>query len=61
MTTKPNWVCTSCGMWSGRKDSVKRHITNQHDGISSIVSYIESVEILAFILQVHLLHIDAKL
>ena len=41
MTAKPRWVCTNCGMWSGRKDSVKRHITSQHDGISSIVSFID--------------------
>jgi hypothetical protein len=40
MATKPNWVCTNCGMWSGRKDSVKRHVKNQHGGSSSIVSYI---------------------
>jgi hypothetical protein len=40
MATKPNWVCTNCRMWSGRKDSVKRHVKNQHGGSSSIVSYI---------------------
>ena len=28
-------------MWSGRKDSVKRHVMNQHDGISPIVSFID--------------------
>jgi hypothetical protein len=41
MTAKPRWVCTNYGMWSGRKDSVKRHITSQHDGISPIVSFID--------------------
>jgi hypothetical protein len=37
--TKPQWVYTSCGMWSGRKDSVKRHVTREQHGM--IVSYID--------------------
>ena len=38
---KPNWVCSNCGMWSSRKFSVKRHITNQHSGNAFLVSYID--------------------
>ena len=38
---KPNWVCSNCGMWSTRKFSVKRHITNQHNGNALLVPYIE--------------------
>jgi hypothetical protein len=41
MTTKPRWVCTRCGMRAGRKDSVRRHVTSQHDVISLIVSFID--------------------
>ena len=38
---KPNWVCSNCGMWSTRKFSVKRHITNQHNGNAFLVPYID--------------------
>ena len=38
---KPNWVCSTCGMWSTRKFSVKRHITNQHSGNAFLVPYID--------------------
>jgi len=38
---KPKWVCSNYGMWSTRKFSVKRHITNQHNGYASLVPYIE--------------------
>jgi hypothetical protein len=38
---KPNWVCSNCGMWSTRKFSVKRHITNQHSGNAFLVPYID--------------------
>ena len=38
---KPNWVCSRCGMWSTRKFSVKRHITNQHRGNAFLVPYID--------------------
>ena len=38
---KPNWVCSNCGMWSTRKFSVKRHITNQHGGNAFLVPYID--------------------
>ena len=40
---KPNWVCISCGMWSSRKYSVKRHILTVHGGNSLIVSFIEYI------------------
>jgi hypothetical protein len=40
---KPNWVCVSCGMWSSRKYSVKRHILTVHGGNSLMVSFIEYV------------------
>lgn len=38
---KPNWVCANCGMWSTRKFSVKRHITNKHKGNAFLVRYID--------------------
>ena len=38
---KPNWVCSNCGIWSTRKFSVKRHITNQHNGYAFLVPYID--------------------
>lgn len=38
---KPKWVCANCGMWSSRKFSVKRHITNQHSGNAFLVPYID--------------------
>ncbi len=40
---KLNWSCTTCGMSSGRKSSVKRHIENYniHNGVGQIVSLIE--------------------
>jgi hypothetical protein len=40
---KPNWVCISCGMWSSRKYSVKRHILTVHGGYSLMVSFIEYI------------------
>jgi hypothetical protein len=39
--SKPNWVCSACGMWSGRKYTVKRHIANLHNGTPPVVSYID--------------------
>ena len=39
--SKPNWVCTTCGMWSSRKSSVKRHIHNLHKDQSTMVKYID--------------------
>jgi hypothetical protein len=38
---KPNWVCSTCGMWSNRKFSVKRHIINKHYGNAFLVTYID--------------------
>lgn len=40
---KMNWTCTSCGMSSGRKFSVKRHIDNYniHGGDGQVVSFVE--------------------
>lgn len=32
MTSKPNWSCSKCGMYSSRRSSVKRHILTQHQG-----------------------------
>jgi hypothetical protein len=40
---KPNWVCITCGMWSSRKYSVKRHILTIHAGNSLMVSFIEYI------------------
>jgi len=30
MTSKPNWACFICEMYSSRKYSVKRHVQNVH-------------------------------
>jgi hypothetical protein len=42
MTSKPNWACVVCGMYSSRKYSVKRHIQNVH-GSGTILRYIDYV------------------
>jgi hypothetical protein len=39
--TKPNWACVSCGMYSSRKSSVKRHIQNIHSGNANFVSFVD--------------------
>jgi hypothetical protein len=38
---KPNWACVSCGMYSSRKSSVKRHIQHIHSGNANFVSFID--------------------
>jgi len=40
MTSKPNWACAGCGMYSSRRSSVKRHVQNIH-GSGQIVSYMD--------------------
>jgi hypothetical protein len=40
MTSKPNWACLVCGMYSSRKYSVKRHIQKVHGG-GPILRYID--------------------
>ena len=42
MTSKPNWVCFICGMYSSRKYSVKRHIQTVH-GNGPILRYIDYI------------------
>jgi hypothetical protein len=39
--SKPNWACSSCGMYSSRRWSVERHILNLHDGISNVVPFVD--------------------
>src|SRR5919197_6681247 len=39
--SKPNWACVSCGMYSSRKSSVKRHIQNIHSGNANFVSFVD--------------------
>jgi hypothetical protein len=34
-----NWACTTCGMYSSRKESVKRHIKKLHSGNAMFVTY----------------------
>ncbi len=41
MGSKPRWACSTCGMYSSRKYSVKRHIMNLHNGLANIVSFID--------------------
>ena len=43
MTSKANWACANCGMFSSRKASVKRHITNLHHGQGVLLSYIDYI------------------
>jgi hypothetical protein len=43
MGSKPRWACATCGMYSSRKYSVKRHIINLHGGVSNIVSFIDYI------------------
>jgi hypothetical protein len=42
MTSKPNWACVICGMYSSRRYSVKRHIQTIH-GSGPILRYIDYV------------------
>ena len=43
--SKPNWACSVCGMWSGRKESVRRHIDNPniHMGNGIEISFSDSL------------------
>jgi len=41
MSKKPKWACASCGMYSSRRYSVKRHIQNIHSGGAFLVSFID--------------------
>jgi NADPH:quinone reductase-like Zn-dependent oxidoreductase len=45
MVSKPNWACSMCGMYSSRKESVRRHINNEniHMGNGTIISYSDSL------------------
>lgn len=43
MTSKANWACANCGMFSSRKASVKRHIANLHHGQGVLLSYIDYI------------------
>jgi hypothetical protein len=38
---KPNWSCTTCGMYSGRRDCVQRHINNLHMGFGFAIPFVE--------------------
>jgi hypothetical protein len=38
---KFNWSCTECGMSSGRRDSVQRHVDNVHNGSSRVIPFTE--------------------
>ena len=43
ITKQLKWSCTACGMSSGRKYSVKRHIINYniHNGAGNVIPFIE--------------------
>ena len=36
---KPNWACGECGMYSSRKESVRRHVKNLHNGNGLVISF----------------------
>jgi hypothetical protein len=38
---KANWSCTACGMYSGRRYCVQRHIDNIHKGNANAIPFIE--------------------
>ncbi|HET7241805.1 MAG TPA: hypothetical protein VFI64_00550 [Nitrososphaeraceae archaeon] len=38
---KANWSCTACGMYSGRRYCVQRHIDNIHKGKANAIPFIE--------------------
>ena len=43
MTNKMNYACDVCGMASGRRESVQRHIDNpnKHNGNAHVISFVE--------------------
>jgi hypothetical protein len=43
MTNKMNYACDVCGMASGRRESVQRHINNpkKHNGNARVISFVE--------------------
>jgi hypothetical protein len=43
MGNKMNFACNSCGMASGRRESVQRHINNpkKHNGNARVISFVE--------------------
>jgi hypothetical protein len=41
MSKKPKWACASCGMYSSRRYSVKRHIQNVHSGGAFLISFVD--------------------
>jgi hypothetical protein len=41
MSKKPKGACASCGMYSSRRYSVKRHIQNVHSGGAFLVSFVD--------------------
>ena len=38
---KANWSCTACGMYSGRRYCVQRHINNIHKGKANAIPFVE--------------------
>jgi hypothetical protein len=49
MSSKMNYACNACGMASGRKESIQRHIDNPriHNGNANVVPYVQYVAGLA--------------
>jgi hypothetical protein len=43
--SKPKWACSACGMCSGRKESVERHIRNKnvHNGSAFVIPFVDSL------------------
>jgi hypothetical protein len=38
---KANWSCSACGMYSGRRYCVQRHIDNIHSGKANAIPFVE--------------------
>jgi hypothetical protein len=41
MSKKPRWACASCGMYSSRRYSVKRHIQKLHSEGAFLVAFVD--------------------
>jgi hypothetical protein len=43
LSGKPIWACVMYGMYSSRKYCIKRHISNSHNGVGNIASFIDYI------------------
>lgn len=57
-----NWACNACGMASGRRESVQRHIINPriHNGKANAIPLVQYLAGLAKGMYPHIIHIPFK-